>query len=397
MCFFRMYLFLLILINLFIYIKCIEDKLLLVHVIWRHGDRAPISIYPTDPNKEDLWPYGFGELTEVGMHQQYNLGHLLRKRYIIENKFISERYSPKEIYIKSTDVNRTLISAQANLAGMFPIGIPGIDYPANKWPSNWTPIAVHTENFFTDNVGNFDAFCPRAEQLFKKIQKSSGYLKIQKENTKFFEFISQKTQKNYSLENISDLDDIIYIENLYNMTQPEWLTKEVQERIYNLSYIANDFYFGIEPSIYSPEMIKLRGGNILGDIIKRINLKIKCLNKNNNECNWILNLKYYAYSAHDTTIAGFLCTLGDEEKVTGKTLPHYTASVSIELWLTKLYGPAIKILYHPAFHKKYYPITGLIFGCPEGKEFCPLNIFTKRSLKFMPLNIKKECKKQAEI
>lgn len=33
----------------------------------------------------------------------------------------------------------------ANLAGMYPTGIPGKDYPSSKqWPSHWTPIPVHT-------------------------------------------------------------------------------------------------------------------------------------------------------------------------------------------------------------------------------------------------------------
>lgn len=33
----------------------------------------------------------------------------------------------------------------ANLAGMYPTGIPGKDYPSNKqWPSHWTPIPIHT-------------------------------------------------------------------------------------------------------------------------------------------------------------------------------------------------------------------------------------------------------------
>jgi len=58
-------------------------------------------------------------------------------------------------------------------------------------------------------------------------------------------------------------------------------------------------------------------GNLLGDIVKRIKLKLECLNKNDSKCSWISNLKYFAYSAHDTTVAGFLCTLGDEESVAG--------------------------------------------------------------------------------
>lgn len=56
-----------------------------------------------------------------------------------------------EIYVRSTDVNRTLISAMSNLAGMFPRGVPGRDFPLkenatedNDWPSHWTPIPIHT-------------------------------------------------------------------------------------------------------------------------------------------------------------------------------------------------------------------------------------------------------------
>uniref|UniRef100_A0A914QR47 acid phosphatase n=1 Tax=Panagrolaimus davidi TaxID=227884 RepID=A0A914QR47_9BILA len=131
-----------------------KNELLFVQVVWRHGDRAPMSNYPTDSHNESTWPGGWGELTSVGMRQQYTLGKLLRQKYITSDPpFLSARYTPKEIYIRSTDVNRTIISAMSNLAGMFPAGEPGFDFPfGDRWPTHWTPIPVHTVPTDEDHV-----------------------------------------------------------------------------------------------------------------------------------------------------------------------------------------------------------------------------------------------------
>uniref|UniRef100_A0A914EAA8 Uncharacterized protein n=1 Tax=Acrobeloides nanus TaxID=290746 RepID=A0A914EAA8_9BILA len=45
-----------------------SDQLLLVQVVWRHGDRAPVGTYPNDKYQEDSWPNGWGELTEVSFY-----------------------------------------------------------------------------------------------------------------------------------------------------------------------------------------------------------------------------------------------------------------------------------------------------------------------------------------
>ncbi|XP_065172701.1 prostatic acid phosphatase-like, partial [Atheta coriaria] len=90
-----------------------ESTLKSVVVVYRHGDRTPVDPYPNDPYlNKSYWPVGFGQLTNVGKEQHYEFGAWLRTRY---NDFLPKDYSESDIYIRATDVDRTLMSAQANL------------------------------------------------------------------------------------------------------------------------------------------------------------------------------------------------------------------------------------------------------------------------------------------
>jgi hypothetical protein len=53
---------------------------------------------------------------------------------------------PPQVYIRSTDFDRTLESAQANLAGLFPEAAPG------NPEADWKPIPVHTVPVSEDKV-----------------------------------------------------------------------------------------------------------------------------------------------------------------------------------------------------------------------------------------------------
>ena len=106
------------------------------------------------------------------MAQHVQLGKFLRKRYVDELGFLSSQYKSNEIFVISTDTNRTIQSATANLIGMFGagarwgIGEEGMhwfnegnihllppDYPdLPEWPATFVPVPVHTYEFKKDPV-----------------------------------------------------------------------------------------------------------------------------------------------------------------------------------------------------------------------------------------------------
>ena len=46
----------------------------------------------------------------------------MRKKYIEENNLLSNNYNPKELYVRATDVNRTIVSVLSQLQGLYPNG-----------------------------------------------------------------------------------------------------------------------------------------------------------------------------------------------------------------------------------------------------------------------------------
>ena len=57
---------------------------------------------------------------QIGTQQHYELGRLIRKRYMEENTLLSPNYTRDEVYIRSTDVDRTLMSVLSQLSALFP-------------------------------------------------------------------------------------------------------------------------------------------------------------------------------------------------------------------------------------------------------------------------------------
>ena len=138
-----------------------SEKILFAFQMNRHGARAPYLgvINGIDVYKE-RWTQ-IEELSDVGRRMLYLLGVKVRKRYIEKYKLLSENYNPQEIYIKSTDSNRTIESIYSFLQGLYPAGtgptinnkvlnITNITYPPNKKYQNDFEDILNTFNMSDD-------------------------------------------------------------------------------------------------------------------------------------------------------------------------------------------------------------------------------------------------------
>jgi len=115
--------------------------------LFRHGDRSPVSSYPNDIYNEKSWSKygGFGQLTQIGMQQHHKYGQFLRNYYA---NFLDDIYNKNKVTIRSTDFDRTLMSAYSLLSGLY----PPKDFQIFDENINWQPIAVHTTDVKNDMV-----------------------------------------------------------------------------------------------------------------------------------------------------------------------------------------------------------------------------------------------------
>jgi len=94
-----------------------KNNVVFVFEHFRHGARSPSTLNENDVDGLNQTWNGLQELSNVGLRQHYLLGNYIRNKYpdLINYK----NYNPKEIEVLSTITNRTIMSARAQLHGIF--------------------------------------------------------------------------------------------------------------------------------------------------------------------------------------------------------------------------------------------------------------------------------------
>lgn len=280
----------------------------LVSVLFRHGDRTPTETYPNDPyNDEKYWPAGWGALTNLGKIQLYKYGQYLRKRY---DGALNDHYSPKDIYVVSSDHDRCLMSAQVLLAGLYP---PVGDQIWQR-SLNWQPIPVHTAPRNLDKLIVVKKPCPAYEKQLNNTYKNAHLTRIDEENKELYQYLTDHSGK--KIKNVLDLEflyNTLEIEYNNHLKLPDWTKSVFPHKMKDLAALSLAVF------TYTDSMKKFKGGPIVADIVHHMAQKVlHTLNPDR---------KMFLYSGHDITIVSVLRALGFEERIK----PDPGASVIVEL------------------------------------------------------------------
>ncbi|KAM6958255.1 lysosomal acid phosphatase [Tautogolabrus adspersus] len=348
-----------------------QGQLVYVTVLFRHGDRSPVKAYPTDPYQESAWPQGFGQLSQEGMRQHFNLGQFFRKRY---DGFLNESYERHEISVRSTDYDRTLMSAESNLAGLYPPSGQQVFRPDLVWQ----PIPVHTVPQSEEKLLSFPRMdCPRYQLLMNETEQTEEFLNITTTYQGFIEFVRNKTGLNKTnVESVWSVYDTLFCESRHNKTAPDWVTPEVMQKLRILKDFAFKIMFGIHKH---QEKSRLQGGVLLGEIVKNISKMAVPDPKH--------KLKLMMLSAHDTTVAALQSSLN----VYNGRQPPYASCHIFELYKDENGSASVFMLYRNDSTVEPYPVQ--LPGCAL---YCPLEDFVRITKPSISDDRDKECQLPSE-
>ncbi|CAG9858196.1 unnamed protein product [Phyllotreta striolata] len=169
----------------------------------------------------------YGQLTNEGKRQHYALGQFSRKRY---SNWLPATYSSKDIYAQTTDVDRTHMSAQANLYGLY----TAIGNQVWRKSVNWQPIPLHPANRKVFRTLPTD--CSKYTALKQEVDSNEEYTNIDKTYADLYRYISQNTNTpNVTLDVIYTLWDSLLIEDQVGYALPSWTSSLYPEPIQTLA------------------------------------------------------------------------------------------------------------------------------------------------------------------
>ena len=192
-----------------------KDELIFAIDIARHGDRTPQLVIPEAPYPKEV---GAGQLTARGMQQGFELGSLLRKKYVYQYGLLPEHYKSGTMQVFSTSSDRTLMSAESIVFGLYPPGTGPYLSESKKpaLPGAYQPIPIHTKPVDKTNSDE-RAYQIVSQYIFSRADWQDKTLKLKSNFKKWSLATGLELVK---LEQLIALGDTLKIYELHNVSWP---------------------------------------------------------------------------------------------------------------------------------------------------------------------------------
>ena len=253
-----------------------KHNLIHVHTLFRHGDRSSIKPFVFNGyNPYEVWPDGLGQLTQQGIEQHFLLGKWLRNEY---RDFMKPNYNVSTFHMRSSDIDRSLMSAQAMMAGFF----YDSDSSLSKYGLKWRPVPTHTvptvsetalgiafvknfspalflcsnEMFFcyfqsADILLSFSP-CPRLSQRMHELFQTELFKDLFKQHEKIINSMKAFYGINdITLPTVWRIADDLFCLRSHNATLPTWYTEDAAKELDSLT----DKFFEVNLPVISKALI----------------------------------------------------------------------------------------------------------------------------------------------
>lgn len=363
-----------------------EKKRESVVAVWRHGRRSPMVFLPKLNDSLDMWPDGTRQLTARGIEDHKRLGKFIRNNY---NDLISNEFSRDEIYIRSTDFDRTIQSAEANMQGLFG--------EISK------PIPIHTIPVKDDNLLRFPVRgCSKYDRIKDELRNTSAMKKLNKKFQKELQALKVASQNATNIDELRLTDEIVddikdsiecHLDNDKPLNKTIFTSgcddcdfESLHHKWRYLSAKRMESLFTDLEHDRRIEVSRLNGGLLLGHILEY--LKNPYIHPETGH-----KVNFFGYSAHETTIAALSIAMDVWEDVP----PFYASAFFFE----KYNDGTVKIFFHNSTRndfdnstQNHFDITTNVCRYAKDQTRCTLDELETSLMEVIPANWDVECENE---
>lgn len=302
-------------------------KVVFLAEVCRHGARSPLHLMKWD--QDGRWSESSGQLTAAGMRQHYLLGSELRKRY---PDLFNRSYSEDLFRVVSTDVDRTIMSAEAQLLGLFPKGqmltnasyaVPPLnisskddsyllDLETEALPNRFQPIAVHSNNAAPLLTPQLQV-CPKLHSLDQEAETGSAARAAVRHYPEVLAAVKEVLggSEQEAVKAMREVLDSVEANVFEGKELPQAFTKDLLGQMKEL----NDQLFSLS---YQPDSTgRLWASQFLSELTE----VLEAVSSQSE------STVFRLYSAHDTTVAGVLSGL----EAFNSTVPPFASTILFEV------------------------------------------------------------------